>query len=64
MCGELVFGQIAFNAEALLAIFIEDNDGWSPYRFEAPELGWIFLDVNSNRNKVLFDKGRELRVTV
>jgi hypothetical protein len=64
VCGELVFWQIALNAEALLAIFIENDDGWRPDRFKPPEPGGILLDVNCDRNKVLFDERCELCVTV
>src|SRR6185312_6692832 len=64
LCGEFLLRQIALNAETFLATFIEDDDGWCPDRFKPPEAGWIFLNVNSNGNEVLFDEGRELRVTV
>jgi hypothetical protein len=61
---ELVFRQVALNAESLFAIFVENNNGWRPDRFKAPESGWVFLDVNSNGNEILFDERRELRIAV
>jgi hypothetical protein len=64
LCGELVFWKVTFNTEALLPIFIKDKDGWRPNRFKAPEPCWIFFDMNSNGDEVLFDERRELRVTV
>lgn len=62
--GEFVFGQIAFDAETLLTILIQDDRGRRPDRFKASKSGGIFLDVDADRNEVLFDEGGKLRVCV
>lgn len=54
--GEIIFGKIAFNPIPFLAAFIKDDYCGRPHRFKAPEAGGIFLDVNSDGNKVLLNE--------
>jgi hypothetical protein len=53
---EFIFGEIAFDAVALLAIFVEDERGGRPHGVKAMEPCWILLDVNGERYVVLINE--------
>jgi hypothetical protein len=56
MRGKLVLRQIAFNAKALFAVLVEDEDRRSPDNVKAVEAGWVLLYVDGRREKVFFNE--------
>ena len=62
--GKFFFRQIAFNAVALFAVFVEHQRRGCPDRVKAMEAGGVFLDVDGEWNESLVDIGRELWVGV
>jgi hypothetical protein len=61
---EIVPGQIALESPALLAAAVHHHDGRRPDGCKAFEVCRIFLDVNAERNEVLFDERRQTGVVI
>ena len=64
MCEELFLRKVAFQPRPLFSVVIEHQNSRCPESVEAAKVSRIFLDMNMERNKILFDVRRQTGVFI